>query len=126
MARAINLFFFKFLSRFNWVGGRQNGTYMKFVMLYSEKFKFDMYLLKFPTGAYLDNHRDKAPEGYEHHRLNIVLNSGYKGGKFIIKGKAQKGRIFRFRPDKYTHKVTPVKEGTRYVLSIGWLRRAKC
>lgn len=86
---------------------------------------FDIYLLKFNTGAEVLDHKDPSPiVGHEHHRLNIVLKPAIRGGKFVIQGRSQEGRVHRFRPDKYKHKVTKVKEGTRYVLSIGWLRAA--
>jgi len=107
-----------------WAQGRKMTHYYKMAILSSEKYKFDMYLLKFPTGSYIDNHRDPAPEGMEHHRINFILNKSFKGGKFVIGGKSQEGRIHKFRPDKFTHKVTKIKEGTRYVFSIGYLRKA--
>lgn len=106
-----------------WVGGRQGGRYFKFLIMTSGRFKFDMYLMKYPTGSFIDYHKDGAPEGLKHHRINFVLNKNFKGGKFIIKGKAQEGRIHKFRPDIYKHKVTKIKEGTRYVFSIGYLRK---
>lgn len=108
-----------------WVGGRQGGSYMKFLIFQSERFKFDMYLLKYPKGSYIKEHKDPVKKGYEHHRVNIVLNKDFRGGKFVIMGKAQKGRIHKFRPDIYRHRVREIKEGTRYVLSIGWLKRSK-
>lgn len=118
----MNIFFY---FGYVWQQGRQMTHYYKMVMVKSEKIKFDMYLLKFPTGSYINDHKDPAPEGYEHHRINFILNKDFKGGKFVIKGKSQEGRVHRFRPDKYKHRVTKIKEGTRYVLSIGWLRRVK-
>ena len=118
----MNIFFY---FGYVWQQGRQMTHYYKMVMVKSEKFKFAMYLLKFPTGSYINDHKDPAPEGYEHHRINFILNKDFKGGKFVIKGKSQEGRVHRFRPDKYKHRVTKIKEGTRYVLSIGWLRRVK-
>lgn len=108
----------------DWKSGRQGGSYMKFLILSSERFKFDMYLLKYPTGSYISDHKDPVQEGFEHHRVNVVLNKNFKGGKFVIMGKSQEGRIHKFRPDKFKHKVTLVKEGTRYVFSIGWLKKA--
>lgn len=32
--------------------------------------------------------------------------------------------LLRFRPDRSPHSVTRVIEGTRYVLSVGWVRGA--
>ncbi len=98
---------------------------MKMAILTSGRFKFDVYLLKFPTGSYIDAHKDGSPDGYEHHRINFILNSNFKGGSFISDEKLQKGRIHKFRPDLSTHRVTKVREGTRYVFSIGWLRKEK-
>lgn len=106
-----------------WMQGRQMTHYYKMAIISSDRFKFDMYLLKFPTGSYINDHKDPVSEGFEHHRVNIILNKGFKGGKFVMNGKAQQGRIHRFRPDRYKHRVTEIKEGNRYVLSFGWLRR---
>ena len=109
---------------FTWNQGRKMTHYYKCALFRSGKFKCDVYLLKFPTGSYIDDHKDPSPEGYEHHRINFVLNKNFKGGKFVIKGKAQEGRIHKFRPDKHKHRVTKIKEGTRYVFSIGYLKKA--
>lgn len=76
-------------------------------------------------------HKDPIPPemkemGYRsHHRLNIVLNKNFGGGSFIIDDRNHdcNKRIFRFRPDRQTHWVTPILFGTRYVLSIGWLSK---
>lgn len=110
---------------FKWQQGRQMTHYYKMLMLRSERFRFDIYLLKFPTGSYINDHKDPVPNGYEHHRINFILNKNFKGGKFVIKGKSQEGRIHRFRPDRFKHRVTEIKEGTRYVLSVGWLKEIK-
>ena len=111
------------LLRLNWQLGRNNTGYKKLQLLSSKIFKMDMYLLQFPEGSYTDSHRDESPlEGHQHHRVNIVLKEAVRGGKFVIKGMSQEGRIHKFRPDSFSHKVTKIKEGTRYVLSIGWLK----
>jgi hypothetical protein len=107
-----------------WSQGRKVTHYYKMAILTSNKYKFDMYLLKFPKGSYIDDHKDPAPEGMEHHRINLVLNKSFKGGKFVMQGKTQEGRLHKFRPDKYKHRVTKIKEGTRYVFSIGYLKKA--
>ena len=115
----------KILSRLPWQSGRQNSGYYKLKLLISTRFLFDVYILKFPEGSYIDNHRDPVTNDFDHYRMNIVLIPAIRGGKFVIAGKAQEGRVHRFRPDKYTHKVTKIKEGTRYVLSIGWVRHSE-
>lgn len=108
-----------------WREGRQHSGYYKIKVLESKLFKFDLYLLKFHKGARIQMHYDKAPEGFEHHRANLVLNDDFEGGKFHKVGQENEnyGRLIKFRPDKELHEVSEVTEGIRYVLSLGWLRR---
>ena len=90
-----------------------------------------MHILRMKKGTHIPHHKDAidkdlASQGYKsHHRLNIVMNTNFGGGRFGIDGKeiGFHDRIFKFRPDKQTHWVTPVLFGTRYVLSIGWLSK---
>lgn len=114
----------------NWIKGRQNSGYYKLKLLVSKFFKFDIYILKYPKGSYIDTHKDPV-EGYEHHRLNIILKRPKKGGTFFCGARHCTGqypdynRIIKFRPDILKHSLNRIEEGTRYVLSIGWLRRLR-
>ena len=104
-----------------WVEGRQGSGYYKLKIWESKLFKFDIYLLKYPTGSYIDKHLDPAPLHFDHHRLNIILKKPEKGGTFALDGVEQTGRIYKFRPDKQEHSLSRIETGSRYLLSIGWL-----
>ena len=115
-----------------WKQGRQKTGYQTLTICKSNRFKFDIHILKMTKGTSVPHHRDpidhkSLSEGYKsHHRLNIIIKQA-KGGVFGIENNNdftfRKQRIIKFRPDKHTHWVTPVVEGTRYVLSIGWLSK---
>ena len=114
------------LSRlFRWQGGRQNTGYEK-MLLCSTRWpvKFDLYILKFNLGSEIFPHIDSVAFG-KHYRLNIVLWAASEGGEFICSNPifATK-KIKFFRPDISEHSVTKIRKGTRYVLSLGWIRAA--
>jgi len=114
-----------------WTVGRQHsiGTpYYKHLVFVSRRLRLDTYILKYPTGSKIDWHVDPSEPGYAHHRLNIILNRANGGAFQTIEYKktiTHKSRIIKFRPDVTTHRVLEVTSGTRYVLSIGWLRKIK-
>ena len=59
----------------------------------------------------------------KHYRLNIVLKKARLGGEFICPDAIfQRKRIKFFRPDISEHQVTKVVAGSRYLLSIGWVK----
>lgn len=128
--------------------------YFKYLVFQSKLLKMDMYILKYPVGSEIDFHKDAVPKGYKHYRLNVVLKKAKQGGLFITKMSTEDyvnnaplptnsrefysegkdfahyvihhlGRIHFFRPDIIEHAVGRIDEGTRYVFSIGWLRREK-
>lgn len=107
-----------------WQPGRQGSGYFK--MYLANWLFFDVLLLKFPTGSYIDPHTDPIP-GKRHFRLNIFLKKAQKGGEFVLNCGAQAlaggSRWELFRPDIMPHYVTKIDQGTRYVLSIGWVRK---
>lgn len=109
-----------------WTPGRQGSGYEK-MLLFASPFPlpFDVYLLRFREGAYVDWHRDPAPPGKQHWRLNVFLRKALEGGQFLRRGSMPDPWAWYqlFRPDIQEHSVTPVVRGTRYVLSIGWLWR---
>lgn len=114
-----------------WDYGRQGSGYSKLLLAMSKRLKFDCYILRFPDGVGIPEHTDPAVDGYEHHRLNIFLNSPCVGtGKVTINGPYKSwfnDRIQLFRPDLYKHNMTPVEfiwsKDSLYILSIGWLKK---
>jgi len=114
----------------SWTEGRQGSGYFKMLLGESRiPLPFDIYLLKFPKGSEIVEHTDPIKEGKRHYRFNIVLKKAKEGGIFRIDSAISKRRVFLntprlhfFRPDVDKHHVTKVESGTRYVLSIGWLR----
>ena len=112
---------------FKWISGRQQSGYEKLCFLNSKWLKADGYLLKYSVGSKIDWHTDPVLDGYKHYRLNIIFWSCKEGGKFFCEGKSlfQLGQsIIFFRPDIQKHCVTEILNGSRYVLSIGWLGKA--
>lgn len=115
------------MNLFRWVNGRQGTGYTKMLLVTAKwPILFDVYLLKYEKGAYIPIHKDPV-EGREHWRFNLVLKRS-EGGVFGIASYTIRPRWFfnnrgcLFRPDISSHFVTEVRSGTRYVLSIGWLR----
>jgi hypothetical protein len=113
-----------FRAAFRWQRGRQNSGYDKMLLLQSWwPLPFDVYLLRYPEGAEVPPHRDTVSFG-RHYRLNIILTRPQAGGEFVC---AQPlfatNRIKLFRPDLEEHSVSRVRQGTRYVLSLGWVLR---
>jgi len=106
---------------FKWIKGRQQGSYEKLPLLISTFFNFDSYILRFPAGCSVIQHRDPAEKGYEHHRINILLKkSPDPEDCMYIHGPIWRWwRIEFFRPDLYEHGLRPIK-GKMYMLSIGW------
>lgn len=108
---------------FRWQRGRQNTGYDKLLILTGKyPLAFDIYLLKFPPGSEIPMHTDTVTHG-NHFRMNIVLKKAKSGGDFICSNVLwENSRIKLFRPDIASHRVTRIQKGTRYVLSIGWIR----
>lgn len=85
-----------------------------------------MYLLKYPTGSLIKPHLDTLAPSLRHYRLNVVIWKAKNGGEFVCKDPIfETDRIKFFRPDKSLHSVKKIREGTRYVLSIGWALKEK-
>lgn len=109
-----------------WQRGRQGSGYDK-LLLGGMRWPLpcDCYLLRFPTGASVPPHTDRVKQG-RHYRLNIILRPARRGGEFVCERPIHaSGRIKLFRPDVEEHSVTTIDEGTRWVLSIGWVRGAR-
>ena len=109
-----------------WQAGRQQSGYYKMpLLILSWPIKFDLYLLKFPEGCKIISHKDEVKSG-KHYRLNIILKRAKEGGNFICDDTIfETGRIKLFRPDIRVHEVTEVIKGTRYLLSLGWIKNKK-
>lgn len=109
-----------------WVEGRQGTGYQTFTLIHNHLLKLDCLLIRYKPGASIPEHTDPVGVGYKHHRLNIELKAARQGGELVCHESLLRiGPIHYFRPDKAMHAVTEVKEGTRYVFSIGWLKRRK-
>lgn len=109
-----------------WQRGRQESGYDKMLLLQSMwPLPFDVYLLRFPTGSEIKPHVDRVASG-AHYRLNLVIRRAKYGGEFICaKAIHDSPRIKIFRPDVCEHSVTQIESGTRYVLSVGWIRKSE-
>lgn len=106
-----------------WEEGRQRTGYDKLFIAGSNwPIPFDCYLLRFKAGAEIPPHTDQVKTG-KHYRLNIVIKKAKAGGEFLCQTAIfQNSRIKFFRPDLAEHSVSKVTSGTRYVLSVGWVR----
>lgn len=109
---------------FRWTFGRQKTGYDVMTFLNSQRLKMDLHLIRYRVGASIPPHRDPAGQNKAHYRLNIVLWQAQEGGELRCEHSLfRTHRINLFRPDLALHSVAEVKQGTRYVLSIGWVRR---
>lgn len=110
-----------------WQKGRQQSGYDKMLLAtarlpFTWLQGFDVYLLRFPVGSAIRPHRDEV-EGGRHYRLNIILRPAKVGGVFsCTESIYESARIKLFRPDVSEHAVSEVLEGTRLLLSVGWVR----
>ena len=105
-----------------WQRGRQGSGYDKLLLAGTLwPLPCDCYLLRFPTDASVPPHTDRVSLG-RHYRLNIILRAPRRGGEFVCARPIHAGRRIKlFRPDVEEHSVTMIEEGTRWVLSIGWV-----
>lgn len=108
---------------FVWEPGRQGTGYEKLKLVnrwkYFSRFKWDLYLLRYPVGSGIPKHRDPVPD-HKHYRLNIYLWNAQAGGNPEHAFTIMNNRFFTlFRPDQALHSVSEVTKGTRYVLSFG-------
>lgn len=112
------------MNLFRWQKGRAESGYFKMLLACSNRFKFDLYLLKYPIGSFLDWHTDDIKGGkFEHWRFNFTLWKAKKGGQCqtIMPPTAKGSRWYLFRPDVNLHRVLKIEAGVRYVLSFGIL-----
>lgn len=107
----------------HWEPGRQGTGYEKLKLVerwkFFSRFKWDLYLLRYPVGSGIPWHRDPVPK-HRHYRLNIYLWNAAIGGTPEHANVIVSTRWFTlFRPDLAVHRVNPVIKGTRYILSLG-------
>lgn len=109
---------------FSWERGRQKSGYDKMLLCrIFAPFKFDAYLIKFPQGSEIKPHTDKVRPG-KHFRLNIVLKHAEEGGEFICDNPIiNYHRVKLFRHDIEQHQVSKIEKVSRYILSIGWIKK---
>jgi hypothetical protein len=82
---------------------------------------FDCYIFHYKLGSYIPRHKDPSG-GRRIYRLNIELKSATRGGQFTC-GKIIwqfRQRIYLFRADANYHYVTPIEDGSRWLLSFGF------
>lgn len=110
---------------FRWDQGRKKSGYDKmFLCEVIWPVKFDVYLLRFSEGCRILPHTATVESG-KYYRLDIILKKSDKGGKFLCDNPIyQSNRIKVFRPDISEHQVSKVVKGTRYLLSVGWVRNS--
>ena len=108
---------------FRWQVGRQKSGYDKMLLLTGKiPVPFDVYILRFPVESEILEHVDAVESG-DHYRLNIIIKKAKSGGLFFCTNSVfETERIKLFRPDISKHSVSKIIAGTRYVLSIGWIR----
>jgi hypothetical protein len=104
-----------------WGNDIHNTGYRIFTFWYSRLLGLDCYLFHYPTGSRIPKHKDPSKYG-PHYRLNFELIKAKKGGVFQCRKNIFSlwGRVHLFRADKHYHKVTPIEEGSRWVLSFGF------
>lgn len=85
---------------------------------------FDSWIIRYPIGSYIPAHKDDAPFGSSHWRLNAMIQRD-KHAKFRIAGREvdlQERDAIVFEPSAHVHEVAEVFTTTRYVFSVGILK----
>lgn len=105
-----------------WQTGRQKSGYHKLLLLRCSRIlKFDVYLLRYPTGSVVPKHTDKVQSG-RHYRMNVIVKRAKLGGDFHCDDAIiHLRRFILFRPDLCEHHVSRIQDGSRYVISVGWV-----
>lgn len=83
----------------------------------------DALLIRYPAGSSIPDHVDPAPEGFSHHRLNVLLTPTAGSGTLYVEGRPvgmSQGDAVIFSSGSLTHRVDNV-EDARLVLSVGML-----
>ena len=78
-------------------------------------------------GGLSHSHLDVV-DGWEHHRVNILIQLPLEGGRNSYNGavlEVEEKMLLYYRPDIYNHGITVVKgDRCRYNLSFGFLKKA--
>lgn len=108
-----------------WAKGRQDTGYFKLKLWeFMLPIPHDLYLIKYPKNSFIPPHKDPAPSGYEHWRINLELVSA-NGGVFTCENSWSFGPLHIFQSSKYEHSVSRIESGTRWVVSFGFIRRGR-
>ncbi len=108
---------------FRWQKGWGKTGFELFPLIYWAWMSMDCYLLRYRTGTKICVQWDKAI-GYAHYRFNITLKNAKRGGLMRFEKTIFKlGPFHLFRPDERMFLISPVHEGTKYILSFGWLSK---
>ncbi len=114
------------MTLWRWNQGRQRSGYDVLPLLISRRLRVDAYLIRLRTGVSVPPHTDPVKPGLRHYRVNLHVGC-YAGGQLTNERylwRALWGRLYAFRPDLSRHSVAVITEGTLYIASIGWARRA--
>ena len=97
------------------------GSFLVDISSFSEN-QWDAYILRFPDGSSLPNHRDPVKEGTRHLRFNGLIQApDTETGVLRFNNtvfEMSVGDAVCFRPDRITHRLSLVR-GHRLVLSVG-------
>ena len=82
---------------------------------------FDCYVFHYKEGSYIPRHKDPSG-GRKIYRLNIEIVKPKAGGQFVCNKMiwSWASRIYLFRADTSFHYVTPIEQGSRWLLSFGF------
>jgi hypothetical protein len=91
-------------------------------VLYQSR-RLAVYLVRYSAGHAIMPHVDMVAEG-RLYKLNCVLVKPQAGGEFWCEKNIFNlfGRVVLFRPDLYTHQVSKIERGTRWLLSFALTR----
>lgn len=91
-------------------------------VLYQSR-RLAVYLVRYSAGHAIMPHVDMVAEG-RLYKLNCVLVKPQTGGEFWCEKNIFNlfGRVVLFRPDLYTHQVSKIERGTRWLLSFALTR----
>lgn len=112
------------LRLWSWGEDTYHTGYRIFTLFFSKQ--FDCYLFHYKEGSYIPKHKDPRG-GRKIYRFNLELIKAKKGGKFVCNNMlfSLGRRLFLFRADTSYHYVTPIEEGSRWVLSVGFKPKKK-
>lgn len=98
-----------------------SGNVKNRVLLQSRR--LSIYLVHYSEGHQIAPHLDMVSEGTLL-KLNLILVKPRAGGEFLCDKTVFNllGRVILFRPDLYTHQVSRITSGNRWLLSIALTR----